>query len=326
MNIYDRPDELVTAEGALAGEVLDFPDIQRGWGIAFDQTGGLPPMEWMNGLFRRIDRATRYFLQRGLPEWSETETYPQGAYVQYAFQTYYSKRENTNKQPGAVGSSNDWGRWSVTRDEFTAATAGHRLLRVQSLASSGTFTPLSPDNYAWIRAWGGGGGGGGGTSSLSGAGGGGGGYVEWFGPFSAFGLGPTYAYSVGAAGAAGVGVSGGSGGNGGNTTFATNQLIASGGVGGAGGTVGGSSGAGGSVSVTPPGLIIGLQGREGQGTFNPQIPGSGGNAFSGAGGVPHTTTGGSGIGGGGGSGGGPAGVMTGGAGGPGLFIMAEYSP
>jgi len=138
MTIYDRPDELVTAEGALAGEVLDFPDIARGWGITFEQTGGLPPVEWMNGLFRRIDRATRYFMQRGLPEWSETEDYPLGAYVQYAGNAYLSKRANTNKQPGAGGSSNDWGRWSITRDEFDTKSPSRRVLGLRGNQNAGS--------------------------------------------------------------------------------------------------------------------------------------------------------------------------------------------
>ncbi len=68
MAIQNRPDGLIFAEGAKTGEVLDFPDIARGWGITFEQTEGEPPMEWMNGAFRRQDEATKYLLQQGISE------------------------------------------------------------------------------------------------------------------------------------------------------------------------------------------------------------------------------------------------------------------
>jgi len=190
MTIYGRPDELVTAESALAVEVLDFPDIPRGWGITFDQTGGLPPVEWMNGLFRRIDRAMRYVMQRGLPEWSATDDYPQGAYVQYTGNAYLSKRANSNKQPGTTGSSNDWGRGAVTRDQFDAGTTG-RLINVRSLTSSGTAQKTPGAVSGLIRIWGGGGDGQASTTGASGSGGGGGGYIEWFGPLSLLSASPT---------------------------------------------------------------------------------------------------------------------------------------
>ncbi|HEY4292044.1 hypothetical protein [Luteibacter sp.] len=260
MTIYDRPDELVTAESALAGEVLDFPDILRGWGIAFDQTGGLPPMEWMNGLFRRIDRATRYFLQRGLPEWSATEDYPQGAYVQCAFETYYSKRPNTNKQPGAAGSSNDWGLWSVTRDEFDEATTGRLLGPPQIFDVAGTYTynkrPGTRFIIAKIVGGAGAGGGSAGVNSTSvsfGAGGGGGGYSE--GLFD-----EDFDGAIIVIGAGGVGSVNAAGSNGGASSFGS-LMSAPGGGGGlsnivfgtfpglAGYGAGGAAGTGGNINV-----------------------------------------------------------------------------
>jgi hypothetical protein len=116
MTTYNRPDELVMAESALAGEVQDFPDILRGWGVSFDQTGGIPPMEWFNYVARRTDQATRYFMQRGLAEWSETEDYPEGAYVQVGGNTYVSLRASLDKPPAT--SSNDWMRWGFTAEDL----------------------------------------------------------------------------------------------------------------------------------------------------------------------------------------------------------------
>ena len=121
MAIYNKPDENVFASTAKQGEVNDFPDIGRGWGISFDQTGGIPPMEWFNFLFKRADEKFGYLSQRGLSEWSETLEYPEGALVQYKNLTYKAKRANTNKNPEQADSQ-DWQRWGFTQSELKSAT------------------------------------------------------------------------------------------------------------------------------------------------------------------------------------------------------------
>lgn len=121
MAIYNKPDESVFASNAKQGEVNNFPDIGRGWGISFDQTGGIPPMEWFNFLFKRIDEKFGYLFQRGLSEWSETQEYPIGALVQYKNSTYKAKRANTNKKPDQADSL-DWQRWGFTQSELKSAT------------------------------------------------------------------------------------------------------------------------------------------------------------------------------------------------------------
>lgn len=113
MTLYQRPDEQVFAEGARPGEVQLFPDLSRGWGIAFEQTGGIPPMEWFNFIGKRADEAIRYLMQRGLPEWSDTEDYPEGSYIQYAGKTYRAKAENKGKIP--QNSLAEWEEWGLTR-------------------------------------------------------------------------------------------------------------------------------------------------------------------------------------------------------------------
>lgn len=121
MAIYNKPDESVFASSARQGEVSNFPDIGRGWGISFDQTGGIPPMEWFNFLFKRTDEKFGYLFQRGLSEWSATQSYPEGALVQYKNLTYKAKRANTNKKPDEAQSS-DWQRWGFTQSELKSAT------------------------------------------------------------------------------------------------------------------------------------------------------------------------------------------------------------
>ncbi|EJB8382831.1 tail fiber protein [Pseudomonas aeruginosa] len=103
MTQYKRPDEAVFASGAKPGELEAFPDIARGWGVAFEQTAGIPPMEWFNALFKRNDEALRYLLQRGIPEWSTSEDYPAGAYVQEGGKTWRAKVASQGKQPTLEG-------------------------------------------------------------------------------------------------------------------------------------------------------------------------------------------------------------------------------
>ena len=50
-----EPDTKIFAGEAKTGELAEFPNVERGWGVTLEQTGGKPPMEWMNGAFNRVD-------------------------------------------------------------------------------------------------------------------------------------------------------------------------------------------------------------------------------------------------------------------------------
>ncbi|MGA4635110.1 phage tail protein [Pseudomonas solani] len=114
MTQYTRPDELVFASGAKPGELQSFPDIPRGWGVTFDQTTGVPPMEWFNALFKRSDEAVRYLLQRGIGEWSSSEDYPTGAHVQEGGKVWKAKVANVGKRPSI--NPTEWVETALTRD------------------------------------------------------------------------------------------------------------------------------------------------------------------------------------------------------------------
>lgn len=110
MALFKKPDEKIFASSAKQGEVNEFPDVPRGWGLSFDQTGGIPPMEWFNWLFMRNDERFGYLMQRGLPEWSSTLDYPEAAYVQYKGLSYKSLKANKGKLPDEDDSLY-WVRW-----------------------------------------------------------------------------------------------------------------------------------------------------------------------------------------------------------------------
>ncbi|UXY51317.1 phage tail protein [Pseudomonas tohonis] len=118
MTQYNRPNEMVFASGAKPGELESFPDITRGWGVTFDQTTGIPPMEWFNALFKRSDEAVRYLLQRGIAEWSSTEDYPVDAHVQEGGKVWKAKAVSVGKRP-SLGTG-EWIETAMTSDAVNA--------------------------------------------------------------------------------------------------------------------------------------------------------------------------------------------------------------
>jgi hypothetical protein len=164
-------------------------------------------------------------------------------------------------------------------------TGAGRLLRVQDLLGTGTYTPAGDCTSFYVEIWGGGGGAGGAVGSVGnsavGAGGGGGGYCSFY----VTTLAASYAYAVAAGGTAGSS-SGGDGADGGDTTFdsATSQG-GKGGEGSANATRG--SGAGTTFAMTGPGGL--------GGTGNVSVPSGGavlnfGRGFPGMPGFRQTAT------------------------------------
>lgn len=137
--IYPRPDEVIFAERALAGEVVEFPDIPRGWGITFDLNGGFPPLEFTNGLVRRQDEAIRYLVQRGTPEWSATEDYPQYATVQESDRTWMAMVANTGARPSTSPAA--WAQWGLTQSDVQRAAASFASAAGGGTAYTVTYLP-----------------------------------------------------------------------------------------------------------------------------------------------------------------------------------------
>lgn len=121
MALVNKPDESIFASSAKQGEVDNFPDLLRGWGITFEQTQGIPPMEWFNFLFKRLDEKHAYLMQRGLPEWSATQDYTKGSCVQFNGLSYRAVKASKNNQPNEANSQY-WVRWGFTLTEIASAT------------------------------------------------------------------------------------------------------------------------------------------------------------------------------------------------------------
>lgn len=121
MALVNKPDESIFASSAKQGEVDNFPDLLRGWGITFDQTQGIPPMEWFNFLFKRLDEKHTYLMQRGLPEWSATQDYTKGSCVQFDGVSYRALKNSKNNSPNE-SNSQYWVRWGFALSEIAQAT------------------------------------------------------------------------------------------------------------------------------------------------------------------------------------------------------------
>ncbi|MCX8606191.1 hypothetical protein J3U29_06590, partial [Gilliamella sp. B3825] len=123
MIIQKKPDYLIFADSAKKGEVTDFPDVSRGWGITIDQTASKPPLEWMNGAFNRIDKNMLYLLQQGVPEWSELVTYPENAIIKYNGALYIAIVKNDNAQP-----SSDTSKWQRLQADYFNALPAQKIM------------------------------------------------------------------------------------------------------------------------------------------------------------------------------------------------------
>ena len=115
--IYEKPKNEIFASDAKDGEIVEFPNIKRGWGVT-ENLGFIPPMEYFNAAFNRVDKSLAYQLQRGVGEWDKDLEYPVGAVVSLNGIIYIAKSQNTNKDP-----ANEATIWSIfATQEWSDAT------------------------------------------------------------------------------------------------------------------------------------------------------------------------------------------------------------
>lgn len=96
--IYEKPKNEIFASDAKDGEIVEFPSVKRGWGVT-ENLGFIPPMEYFNAAFNRVDKSLAYQLQRGVGEWDKDMEYPIGAIVSLGGIIYIAKSQNINKNP-----------------------------------------------------------------------------------------------------------------------------------------------------------------------------------------------------------------------------------
>lgn len=138
--IYERPKNEIFASDAKAGEIVEFPNIKRGWGVT-ENLGFIPPMEYFNAAFNRVDKALAYQLQRGVSEWSAEEEYPAGAVSVFNGKLYQAKAINTNKKP--PDNKDAWD--AIASETWSEQTF---LKKTSAAADSAKLGGLAADKYA----------------------------------------------------------------------------------------------------------------------------------------------------------------------------------
>lgn len=126
--IYEKPKNEIFASDAKDGEIVEFPNVKRGWGVT-ENLGFIPPMEYFNAAFNRVDKSLAYQLQRGVGEWDKDLEYPIGAVVSLNGVVYVAKSQNINKNPANevtiwdIVATQKWSEDSfMKKDDVTDAT------------------------------------------------------------------------------------------------------------------------------------------------------------------------------------------------------------
>ena len=141
--IHEKPKNEIFASDAKAGEIVEFPNVKRGWGVT-ENLGFIPPMEYFNAAFNRIDKALAYQLQRGVSEWSVDEEYPVGALSVFNGVLYQAKTQNSNKKP-----SDNTSLWGVVINEAWAKT--NLLGKTEKAADSDKLDGLDSAGFMQTR-------------------------------------------------------------------------------------------------------------------------------------------------------------------------------
>ena len=170
----------VTAFRTAGGTPLYSKDVEEiqnanfsvGW-LEEDNAGNVTPYaEDMNGVFYAFTRNLAYLYQKGIPEWSNSETYYENAMCMYGGVLYQSiANDNTNKQPDTQTSY--WQPYaspvggSITGADNLGTGAGistgvsNTKIQLKSLVAGSNVTISEGADSITISSTGGGGGGGG---------------------------------------------------------------------------------------------------------------------------------------------------------------------
>ena len=157
--IYEKPKNEIFASDAKDGEIVEFPNIKRGWGVT-ENLGFIPPMEYFNAAFNRVDKSLAYQLQRGVGEWDKDLEYPIGAVVSLNGIIYIAKSQNTNKNP--ANEATIWDivatqRWSDNKfakiDQVIGANQTTKVVTAQRLFNVFYENTTDKPIMLYIDAW-----------------------------------------------------------------------------------------------------------------------------------------------------------------------------
>lgn len=121
----------------------DGGDIAHGWA----ETEEPPPRQRWNFILKLVHKVTRYFRQRGLPEYSASETYPPGARVTYGDGVVSYQRIGTGTTTGtAPTDETKWMRWGYTEEQLD-----DKLGTISGTLAEGTITASNSGVVSYRR-------------------------------------------------------------------------------------------------------------------------------------------------------------------------------
>lgn len=159
--IYEKPKNEIFASDAKDGEIVEFPNVKRGWGVT-ENLGFIPPMEYFNAAFNRVDKSLAYQLQRGVGEWDKDLEYPIGAVVGLNGVVYVAKRQNTSKTPNEnkeiwrVLASEEWSDATFLKkiDAYTKTQSDEKFTQFSHFLSSNAQNGYTKLPNGLILQWG----------------------------------------------------------------------------------------------------------------------------------------------------------------------------
>lgn len=137
-------DYKIFASKALAGEIEEYPAIERGWGYTLENNDRKPTMKYMNYVFKRADEKLNDIRLEGIPPYDVNFTYSVGSVVKKDNYIYISQKDY-NK---GVNVTNDV-YWRNVTPIATEEQAG--IIKITS-DHTGSSTQLVPNQQALRKA------------------------------------------------------------------------------------------------------------------------------------------------------------------------------
>lgn len=105
----------VFASEAQQGELENFPDIKRGWGVTKSKTGGIPPMKWYNAMQKRTDEAINQVAKESINGYTFKDggvAESQNDWFEHEGKFYYRKSGFPHTVKAGTTPDDDGGIWS----------------------------------------------------------------------------------------------------------------------------------------------------------------------------------------------------------------------
>lgn len=127
----------VFASEAQQGELENFPDVKRGWGITKSKTGGIPPMRWYNAIQKRTDEAINQVAKESINGYAFKDggvADSQNDWFEHEGNFYYRKSGFPHTVEAGKTPAADGGVWSENNPDGLWVSAGSTSYIINKIA------------------------------------------------------------------------------------------------------------------------------------------------------------------------------------------------